>query len=196
MLEGEPAATLVERWRAGDQTAADEIHRRYTRRLWALAERQLGERLQRRLGPEDIVQSVFRTFFRHAAQGEYPIDQSGSLWHLLVTITMNKVRREAKHHCAAKRDVGAEIYPDHASDIPYTVAQGPSPEDAVALVDELERVVAGLAPPELEVVRLCFEGHSAPEIASRVGCSRWTVRRVLDRVGVRLRKRLECDSGS
>lgn len=88
---------------AGSESAADELDRRFRQRLCALVEREMDERFRRREDPEDIVQSVFRTFFRRARGGEFAIDQSVAVWHLLVKITINKVRRKAKFHNAATR---------------------------------------------------------------------------------------------
>jgi RNA polymerase sigma factor (sigma-70 family) len=151
----------------------------------------MGERLRRRVGADDVVQSVFRTFFRRTEKGEYPIDHSGSLWHLLVTITLNKVRRQGERHGAAKRNVRAEVDLDDAQLSPEAVARGPTPEEAVLFMDELEALLRDLPEPEPEIVRLCLEGHSSSEIAQRTSCSRWTVRRALDRFGRRAQKRLE-----
>lgn len=190
MPELRPVGELIARWRTGDESAAAELHRRYAQRLCDLAERQIGDRLRRRVGADDVVQSVFRTFFRRTEQGEYPLDHSGSLWRLLVKIMMNKIRRQGELHGAARRDVGAEVAVADGEISPEAVAREPSPEEAVLLLDELECLVAGLKSPEPDIIRLCFEGYSTPEIADQLSCSRWTVRRVLDRFGARLRQRL------
>lgn len=101
---------LLARWQAGDQAAAEAIYQRYAQRLCALAEKDIGERLARRVGPEDIVQSVFRTFFRRSGDGQFAIDHSGARWRLLVRITANKVLRHAEREGAARRDVKAEVH--------------------------------------------------------------------------------------
>lgn len=168
--------------------ATEELYRRYAERLWRLAERQIGPRLARRIGPDDIVQSVFRTFFRRAEQGQFTIDQSESLWNLLVTIAINKIRRQAEFHAAARRAVGREVRGQEQ--LFALVAKEPSHEEAVALLDELELLMDGLRNPEPEIIRLTLEGHSTDEIARHIGCSRWTVRRVLNRFGRRLEGRL------
>jgi RNA polymerase sigma-70 factor (ECF subfamily) len=188
------AGALLERCRSGDQAAAGEIHRRYAQGLLALAQSQLAKGLRRRVDPEDIVQSAFRTFFRRARSGEFTVDHSGSLWHLLVRIILNKVRKEAERHRAAKRNVQLERYGlDEALD-PGAVAHDPTPAEAAALADVLEVVLAGLEASEVEILRLRLQGHSPSDIGDRVGCTRWTVRRVLDRVGLRLEKALLADS--
>jgi len=196
MSSRQSAKDLLERWESGDQAAAEELYRRYSHRLCALAEGQIGQRLGRRVGADDIVQSVFRTFFRRAADREFVIDHSGSLWRLLVKITLNKIRRYGERHRAAKRDVGAEVYVADDRLDPEAVAHDPGPEEAAALADEMEALFAGLKSPEPAILQLAFQGYSTSEIAEQVGRSRWTVRRVLDRIGGRLRNRLEADSGN
>jgi len=156
----------------------------------------MGKPLQRRVSPEGVVQSAFRTFFRRGVKGEYPVDHSGSFWHLLVRITMNKVRRQREHHGAAKRDLAAEVYFEDGAAGPEAVARDPSPEEAALWLDEFEALFDGLEDPEPEMLRLRLEGYSSAEIAARVGCSRWTVRRVLDRVGRILNERLKQESGN
>jgi DNA-directed RNA polymerase specialized sigma24 family protein len=105
MADPEAAKDLVQRWRAGDEAAAGELHRRYAQRLWRLADRHMGQLLSRRVDPDDIVQSALGSFFRRTAQGEYSISHSGALWQLLVRITVNKARQQGERHRAAKRDV-------------------------------------------------------------------------------------------
>ena len=190
MSDGESAEELLRRWRSGDQGAADELYRRYAQRLCLLAEAQIDRRFARRFSPEDVVQSVFRTFFRRGAKGEFSVDHSGALWNLLVVIALNKMRKLAERHGAGKRDVDAEVSADGAKPRPEAVAHEPTPEEAAALADELELVLSSLALGEGDMVRLCLAGYSTTEIAKRLGCSRWTVRRVLDRAGCLLRKRL------
>ena len=62
-------ARLIERLRAGDPQAAEEIFNRYARRLIALASTRLDERMRRRVDPDDVVQSAMRSFYRRAADG-------------------------------------------------------------------------------------------------------------------------------
>lgn len=49
-----------------DQDAAIGIFLRYSERLLKSAERSMSSSLSSRVDPDDIVQSVFRTFFRRA----------------------------------------------------------------------------------------------------------------------------------
>jgi RNA polymerase sigma-70 factor, ECF subfamily len=193
MPDGESAEGLIGRWQSGDALAAEELHRRYAQRLCTLAESQIGQRLQRRVDADDIVQSVFRTFFRRAADGQFLIDHSCSLWNLLVRITINKIRLRAQYHHAGKRDLGVEVYADNEQLTPEAIAREPGPEEAVILTDEIETLLRGLDPAEIEVFQLTLQGYSTPEISERQGRSRWTIRRTLDRIGHQLQKQWEGD---
>ena len=63
---------LLERFRGGDDLAAAEIFNRYFGRLTALARSRLSPRLARRTDPEDIVLSVYRSFFVAARRPVHP----------------------------------------------------------------------------------------------------------------------------
>ncbi len=45
-----------------------------------------------RVDADDIVQSVFRTFFRRVAKGDYEVPDGEELWKLFLVIALNKVR--------------------------------------------------------------------------------------------------------
>lgn len=188
---GEPGNEWLDRLRAGDKMAADAIYRRYSVKLCHLAEKHMSDRLQRRVGADDVVQSVFRTFFRRTENGQFSLDHSTSLWHLLVQITLNKIRRKVEWHTAAKRDLSAELYDHELRVPPEAVAHEPDPTEAAAFAEELENLYRGLSESEAEILSACLQGYSTPEIAKRVGRTRWTVRRVLDRIGRRIRDRMD-----
>ena len=185
---------VVDRWRDGDEEAVEELYVRYADRLWKVARTQISQRLGRRFDADDVVQSVFRTFFRRARNGEFAIDQSVSLWQLLVKITINKVRRKAKFHKAAKRNVGLEVHASDGEILPDILAELPDTESADVLLGELDDLLARLDERESEIVRLCLDGYSTSEIGERVGRSRSTVRRLLNRAGGLLQKRFQQDS--
>ena len=85
MLDDESQA-MLERYRAGDEAAAAEIYDRYVDRLIALARSRLSQRLVRRAGPEDIVQSAYRSFFSGVRKGQFEIAEGQKLWSLLAKI--------------------------------------------------------------------------------------------------------------
>src|SRR3954452_12460191 len=101
--------SLVRRFRQGNQDAADLLYRRYADRLLTLVRAKQFPDLASRVDYEDIVQSVFGSFFRGVSRGMYDAPDGEELWHLFLVITLNKIRAKAVHHRAAKRDVRRTI---------------------------------------------------------------------------------------
>jgi RNA polymerase sigma factor (sigma-70 family) len=181
-------AELVERLRSGDPRAAEEIFARYAQRLTYLAEQQLSRKLAARLDGADVVQSVFRTFFRRSAAGEFRIDSSAELWRLLVKITLKKARAYGREHTAGMRDVVAEAPGGGAGLLIHAVAHEPGPAEAAALVDEIEKLLRGLPALYCDLLQLRLEGHSMSDTAARLGVSRRTVYRGLQLLQQRLNR--------
>ncbi len=174
------------RWQAGDPEAAGLLFANYGKRLTRLAEQHLSRRLAGRVDGEDVVQSVFRTFFRRSAAGEFRIDSTVEIWRLLVKITLLKARATARFHMRTKRDVRAEV--DHGEDawLFEATAVEPGPAEAVALVDQIESLLRGLPPLYAELLDLRLQGIAAEDIGSRLNVSRRTVYRALTLLQQRL----------
>ncbi len=85
-----PFTELMRQLRAGDATAAERIFRGYARRLIGLARSRLSENVRAKTDPEDVVQSVFRSFFTRQADGQFELATWNDLWSLLATITLRK----------------------------------------------------------------------------------------------------------
>jgi RNA polymerase sigma-70 factor (ECF subfamily) len=186
MIEPESPTALVERWRLGDQEAARQLFERYSERLTAVAAKHLSDRLGSRVGGEDVIQSVFRTFFRRSADGEFRIDHSGELWRLLVKITIHKARSQARRHTAEQRNVNAEKSLDVSDEMMAAVVREPGPAEAVVLMDQIEVILAGLSETAGALLALRLEGYSRTEIAHRLNVSRQTVYRLLHQLQERL----------
>lgn len=181
------SAQLVELVRAGDEQAATELFQRYVERLTALAAAHMSAKLARRLDPEDVVQSACRSFFLKARAGRYILEHSGDLWRLLVGITLHKLQHQAEHHTAKKRSLAKERSPVSGDSsalgpLDLALARDPSPLEAVALADEVERLMARLEPHHRPILELRLQGHNLDEIADQLKCSERTARRVLNSV--------------
>ena len=92
------------------------IFLRYFERLTALARSRLSPRLASRTDPEDVVLSVYRSFFIDARAGRFTLSRGGDLWRLLASITKHKLLRQARHHGADRRSVDLESPLDGAED--------------------------------------------------------------------------------
>ena len=173
---------LVARCRAGSNTAAQEIFDRFVERLLVLARRRIGHRLTSRVDPEDIVQSVFRTFFHRLKNDQFTIDDQDDLFKLLVRITVHKTLRQVAHHKAAKRDPSLEAGQGDAAQEQLMQAMDgePSPETIVAFMDQLEHFLGQFKPQDRRVLELRLQGYSSEEIAQQLGTYDRKVRRVLE----------------
>jgi RNA polymerase sigma factor (sigma-70 family) len=107
---------------------------------------------------------------------------------LLVSITMNKLHRQVRHHRANKRSVAAE-----ASDIQsdQLFDREPRPEEVVEIADQLEFLMAQLEPFARRVLELRLQEEDLAAIASETGRSERTVRRALADIREKFRRRLE-----
>src|SRR3954451_19387507 len=101
--------SLLRLYRHGDQDAAKLLYLRYAGRLRALARARTSSDLAGRVDDDDIVQSVFGSFFRGVIRGAYDAPAGEELWNLFLVITLNKIRAKGVFHRAAKRDVRQTI---------------------------------------------------------------------------------------
>jgi RNA polymerase sigma-70 factor (ECF subfamily) len=62
--------TLLRHLRGGNEDAATQLYLRYAQRIRALIRSRCSPQVQRRVEPEDLVQSVFRRFFHRVQQGD------------------------------------------------------------------------------------------------------------------------------
>ncbi len=174
---------LFARFRQGDQQAATVLFERYLLRLTALARARLATKLAARIDPEDVIQSAYRSFFIGAREGRFSIEQSGDLWRLLVTITLRKLYRQAGRHTADVRDVGRERFISVNAEMAERVmTREPSPDEVVAVADELESLLSSLPAASRRIVELRMQGESLAEIARLVNRSERTVRRALNEI--------------
>ncbi len=190
MTEGESAEILT-RYRGGDETAADELFRRYVERLTLLARARLSPKLASRTDPDDIVMSAYRSFFIGAREGRFALKRSGDLWRLLVSITMHKLYRQVRRHRAEMRSVTAEQSLETVPQEQLPLSKEPTPEEAIALADELEAVMSTLDAFARRVFELRLQEEPIPAIAAETGRSERTVRRTIQKIQDRLAHRLE-----
>jgi RNA polymerase sigma factor (sigma-70 family) len=185
--------SLLRRIQSGHSDASTQLYLRYAQRLQALVASKSSPDLARRVDAEDIVQSVFRTFFRRAALGDYSVPEGEQLWKLLLVIALNKVRAEGAYHRAAKRDVrqtrGGEAFEQ-------AIESGRG-NDEIALATlrmVIEDLLAGMPEANRRVIELRIEGNEVKEITELTQRSKRTVERVLQSFRARLEALVHEDS--
>jgi RNA polymerase sigma-70 factor (ECF subfamily) len=188
-----PAPTdhsLLHEIRQGDQAAAALLHQRYAQRLRALARAQCSADLARCVEVDDLVQSVFASFFRAASQGYYDILRGEELWSLFLVIALNKIRARGAYHRAAKRDtrrtVAGAAY-EHT--LEQVAARDESAQSLLRLT--MDDVLHQLPETQQDVIRLRLEGYEVKEIAERLGRSRRTCERLLQEARTNLAELLQ-----
>jgi RNA polymerase sigma-70 factor (ECF subfamily) len=170
--------SLLRRFRGGQLDAATQLYLRYADRLYALATARFASDLTTRLDPEDIVQSVFRTFFRRAAQGHYDVPHGEELWKLFLVIALNKIRALGSFHRKAKRDVRLT-----SSGPAFDQAlESKASRDEVALATlrmVIDDVLQTLPASQRQIIELRFEGYQVDEIAQKTQRAKRSVERAL-----------------
>jgi len=184
--------SLLKRLHQGSQDAATQLYLRYVHRLRALAEAQCSAELSRRVDAEDIVQSIFGSFFRGASKGYYEVPEGEELWKLFLVIALNKIRAKGNYHRAARRDirltVGGDCF-EHLPAPPSKTEEGDLAFLRLTVSEALEQLPA----QHKEMVTLRIEGHEVAEIARLTGRSQRTVERILQQARQRLTELLKGD---
>ena len=163
-----------------------EVLEQYTQRLLALARQRLPDKVRARVDPEDVVQSVYRSFFRRLRRGDFRFDESSDVWRLLSVMTFRKARRQARFHQQGRRDVRRELQigamASTDSRIGELAATTVTPEDTAILFDCLEQLLARVPDNYRTIAVLRLEGNSIAQIAQQIGRSERTVLRALGRL--------------
>ncbi|MEO8495798.1 MAG: sigma-70 family RNA polymerase sigma factor [Planctomycetota bacterium] len=157
----------------------------YSNRLILLAQSRLDAATCQKVAPEEVVQSVYRSFCRRESDGELELVTPDSLWCWLAQLTVWKCKDRVKHHRAGRRDVRREQAPSKAGELgPASegVSREPTPEEAAVLAETVEQLMQKLDECDRPILTLRLQGYTVPEIAPRVNCGERTVERVLARV--------------
>lgn len=182
--------SLLRRYRRGCQDAATQLYLRYAQRLRGLARAQLSPELACRMDEDDIVQSVFGSFFRRAADGYYDVPVGEELWRLFLVIALHKVRSKSAYNRAAKRDIRKTV-----SGVDDDAVLDRAWEDDGAAFAFLQLVIEEslqrLTPAQKQMVELRVEGYEVAEIAAKSGRSKRTVERTIQEARKRLGDILE-----
>jgi DNA-directed RNA polymerase specialized sigma24 family protein len=163
-----PFAEFLRRVRAGEESAAVELVRRYEPALRLEIRLRLKEpRLRRLLEPDDLCQSVLKSFFVRAASGQYELDSPAKLLALLRTMAQNKVAKQVRRHHALRRDLRRDVSLD--VDVPPVVAAEPSPSRIAIGREMLDAFRGRLTAEERRLADLRSEGCEWAEIARVLG---------------------------
>jgi RNA polymerase sigma-70 factor (ECF subfamily) len=189
MTADETFARLMARLRSGEDAVAQEVFERYARQLIGLARRQFGDLLARKVDPEDVVQSAYKSFFARHRDGQLTVENWNALWKLLAIITVRKCADRAEYFRAARRDAARE-----AADAELAALdREPRPDEAAVLAETVERLFRDADADERPILELSLQGYTVPEISERLGRAERSVRRLRERVRKRLERQQAAD---
>jgi RNA polymerase sigma-70 factor (ECF subfamily) len=160
----EPGSTrLVERLKAGDERAFEELVETYRERVYRVAWRILRDDES----AEDAAQEAFIKVFRHIRRFEGRSSVYTWLYRITVNIALNKLKRDRFRRMVPLGDV---VRSDHRPEAdPVRAAMS---SEVARRIDE---AVASLPDKQKAVFTLKFYEHmSHKEIAGIVGCSEGT----------------------
>lgn len=162
-----------------DNEAAVVVYRRFVNRLRQLTRCHLGTRVRQRIDPEDVVQSVFKSFFHRYQQGEFELESWNSLWGLLALMAIRKCKTRIRALLAECRDIRREVSPGDSHAQPLLQRNEPTTEEVVLYQDLIDWILREAQPEHKLIIRLLLAGDNQLEIAQAVGVSPRTVRRTI-----------------
>jgi RNA polymerase sigma-70 factor (ECF subfamily) len=160
---------LMRRVRAGDGAAAEQLVRCYEPTIRRVVRVRLADaRLQRLFDSMDICQSVFGSFFVHAALGDYDLGTPEQLLGLLVTMSRKKLVDQSRRAGAARRDYRRTREAADGREKQWA-ADDPSPSRQVAGQELLEEFRRRLTDAERQIADRRSAGLNWQEVAAELG---------------------------
>jgi len=182
-------STNVSHWidlvKAGDLTAANRIWQRYFDRLVRSVRGRLYGQNRAVSDEEDIVLSVFDSFYNAAENGRFPdLSDRDDLWRLLLRMAARKVVDKRRHDQRQRRGGSVRLHSlDRAGDdehVIQAIGDEPSPEMVLMLQESVEHFFSHLGVGQLrDLAGAKLEGYSNAQLAQRFGCSQRTIERRL-----------------
>jgi RNA polymerase sigma-70 factor (ECF subfamily) len=170
-LKDDPTRHLVERARAGDRAATEELVRNSRSQLLDSIRRRVGSGLRGKLDPEDVVQETSVRAPRSLEGFEW--QGRGSFLRWLQDIAENFILDAAR-----RQRVRKELQLDQ--DFPASGASPSKNAQRGERAERLERSLEGLSPDHRKVIVLSrFERLKIKEIARRMGRSESAVKNLL-----------------
>ena len=183
-MEPRSVESFVNSLRQGDPDATRTVFDQYVDKLVGMARKRISQRLVSRIDAEDVVQSVFRTFFHRAKEGQFEFHDPDDICKTLARITIHKVFRQVAHHQAAKRNAGREMGSgDEDQDLVVNlVSREPSPQEAAELLDHMEHFLSQLKPQDRQILEMRMQGFTTVEIAQKMEITDRKIRRLMTRL--------------
>src|SRR5262245_52930626 len=171
--------SCIERMRAGDATALEELYDRHSPMLYSLALRILG----RAADAEEVLQESWLQAWRSADRYDRA---RGTVAAWLLTLARSRALDRVRGRASRQRaETSVEIEPPRGADEPPALAVQRQ------LHERVTTALSTLTPQQREVLELAyFSGLSQSEIASRLGAPLGTVKSWTRQALMRLREQV------
>ncbi len=181
----EDLSRVLKNVQLGEGDAESQLHQKFVGRLVRLASSRINARFKAKIEPEEIVQSVFASFFRRHSVGEFHFDDWNDLWALLVKITVRKCANKVEWFLSAKRNINLELegkVSNSRDSSINAIASEPTAHEISIFHELLDQLLDNLTELQQEVVGYRLQGFSNLEISEKIGRSERTVYRALNNV--------------
>ncbi|TWU50821.1 ECF sigma factor [Rubripirellula tenax] len=181
--------TNVSHWidlvKAGDSAAANQIWQHYFDRLVRAVRARLYGQNRAVSDEEDIVLSVFDSFYVAAEKGRFPdLSDRDDLWRLLLRMSARKVVDKRRRDKRQRRGGNVQVHSLGQSgddgNLIEAIGDEPSPEMVLMMQESVAEFFSHLGVGQLsDLAGAKLEGYSNAELAERFGCSERTIERRL-----------------
>ena len=196
MSESQNVSHWIRLVKDGDSIAANRIWQHYFDRLVKAVRKRIYGQNRAVSDEEDIVLSVFDSFYEAVEKGRFPdLSDRDDLWRLLLTMAARKVIDKRRHDQRQRRGGGIVMHSldagDEESVIIEAIGNEPSPEIVLMMQESIEKLFSHLGVGQLQdLAGAKLEGYSNAEIAERFGCSERTIERRLHLIREKLQQEL------
>ena len=182
-------STNVSHWinlvKDGNSVAANRIWHFYFDRLVRAVRARLAGQNRAISDEEDIVLSVFDSFYNAANKGRFPdLSDRDDLWRLLLRMSSRKVVDKRRHDQRQRRGGNVNVHSlnqaENDDSVIEAIGDDPSPEMVLMMRESVEQLFSHLGVGQLrDLAGAKLEGYSNAELAERFGCSERTIERRL-----------------
>lgn len=185
MSDSQNVSHWIDLLKCGDSVAANLIWQHYFDRLVRMVRQKLLGQNRAVSDEEDIVLSVFDSFYVAVEKGRFPdLSDRYDLWRLLLRMSARKVVDKRRHDQRQRR--GGEVkllsfnQAQEDDSVIEAIGNEPSPDMVLMMQESVEQFFSHLGDGQLtDLAGGKLEGYSNAELAKRFDCSERTIERRL-----------------